>query len=89
MVSIPGGTFMMGSPESESGHSSSESPQHNVTVPPFLMEKYPVTQAQWRVVAGLPQVNRSLNRLSGSYGDKSKLLKSPKTRSGFPLLPFG
>ncbi|HBE18170.1 MAG TPA: hypothetical protein DEG17_01200 [Cyanobacteria bacterium UBA11149] len=61
MVSIPGGTFMMGSPESEKGHSSDESPQHKVTVPPFFMGKYPVTQAQWRVVAGLPQINRSLN----------------------------
>jgi formylglycine-generating enzyme required for sulfatase activity len=60
MVSIPGGTFMMGSPESEKGHHESESPQHKVTVPPFFMGKYPVTQAQWRVVAGLPQVNRSL-----------------------------
>ncbi|WP_309242658.1 SUMF1/EgtB/PvdO family nonheme iron enzyme [Limnofasciculus baicalensis] len=60
MVSIPGGTFMMGSPESEEGHLNYESPQHKVTVPPFFMGKYPVTQAQWRVVAGLPQVNRSL-----------------------------
>ncbi|MCP2731151.1 formylglycine-generating enzyme family protein [Limnofasciculus baicalensis] len=60
MVSIPNGTLMMGSLESESGHSSYESPQHQVTVPPFFMGKYPVTQAQWRVVAGLPQVNRSL-----------------------------
>ena len=55
MVSIPGGTFKMGSPENEEGYHSSESPQHEVTVPPFFMGKYPVTQQQWRVVAALPK----------------------------------
>ena len=55
MVSIPGGTFIMGSPENEEGYRSSQSPQHEVTVPPFFMGKYPVTQQQWRVVAALPK----------------------------------
>jgi formylglycine-generating enzyme required for sulfatase activity len=55
MVDIPGGTFIMGSPENEEGYHSSESPQHEVTVPPFFMGKYPVTQQQWRVVAALPK----------------------------------
>ena len=60
MVSIPGGTFKMGSPENEEGYHSSESPQHEVTVPPFFMGKYPVTQQQWRVVAALEKVNIDL-----------------------------
>lgn len=58
MVVIPGGTFMMGSPEWE--RYNSEKPQHKVTVAPFFMGKYPVTQAQWRVVAACPQINREL-----------------------------
>ncbi len=61
MVSIPGGKFLMGSPKDEAERRESESPQHEVTVPPLFMGKYPVTQAQWRVVAALPQVNRELN----------------------------
>ncbi|MEQ8971718.1 MAG: formylglycine-generating enzyme family protein [Coleofasciculus sp. C1-SOL-03] len=61
MVAIPGGTFLMGSPETEEGHRDSESPQHPVTVPPFFMGKYPVTQAQWRAVAHLPQVDKELD----------------------------
>jgi formylglycine-generating enzyme required for sulfatase activity len=61
MVAIPGGTFLMGSPETEEGHRDSESPQHSVTVQPFFMGKYPVTQAQWRAVANLPQVNQELD----------------------------
>lgn len=60
MVAIPGGTFFMGSPENEEGYHSSQSPQHEVTVPPFFMGKYPVTQQQWRVVAALPKVNIDL-----------------------------
>ncbi|MDB9456276.1 caspase, EACC1-associated type [Dolichospermum circinale] len=60
MVAIPGGTFKMGSPENEEGYDSSQSPQHEVTVPPFFMGKYPVTQKQWRVVAALPKVKIDL-----------------------------
>ncbi|MEK8020090.1 MAG: SUMF1/EgtB/PvdO family nonheme iron enzyme, partial [Candidatus Parabeggiatoa sp.] len=52
MVYIPGGTFMMGAPKNEEGRSSDEGPQHKVTVKPFLMGKYPITQAQWIAVMG-------------------------------------
>jgi RNA polymerase sigma factor (sigma-70 family) len=62
MVQIPGGSFVMGSPETEEGHQSSESPQHQVTLPTFFMGKYPVTQAQWRsVVSSTTQVKRSID----------------------------
>jgi formylglycine-generating enzyme required for sulfatase activity len=60
MVAIPGGSFMMGSPKNEPGRRETESPQHQVTVPPFLLGKYPVTQAQWQAVASLTQVNQEL-----------------------------
>jgi formylglycine-generating enzyme required for sulfatase activity len=50
MVYIPGGTFMMGSPETESGRDDNESPQHQVTVPAFFAGKYPITQGQWQAV---------------------------------------
>jgi formylglycine-generating enzyme required for sulfatase activity len=61
MVSIPGGTFMMGSPDDEPESYDREKPRHEVNVPPFYMGKYPVTQAQWKAVAALPQVERELN----------------------------
>ena len=50
MVEIPGGTFMMGSPDSEADRRGSEGLQHQVTVPSFFIEKHQVTQAQWRAV---------------------------------------
>ena len=52
MVYIPGGTFMMGSPDDEEGRDSNEGPQHRVTVASFHMGKYPITQAQWKIVMG-------------------------------------
>ncbi|MHC0066823.1 formylglycine-generating enzyme family protein [Nostoc sp. UIC 10890] len=52
MAAIPGGTFMMGSPENEAGKKDWESPQHQVTVPSFFMGKYPVTQAQYQAITG-------------------------------------
>jgi formylglycine-generating enzyme required for sulfatase activity len=61
MVYIPGGTFLMGAPKEEEGSRDNERPQHQVTIPPFFMGKYPVTQKQWRAVAALPQINRKLN----------------------------
>jgi formylglycine-generating enzyme required for sulfatase activity len=62
MVYIPPGTFQMGSPETELKRYNYESPQHPVTLAEaFFMGKYPVTQAQWRVVAGLSQVGQELD----------------------------
>ena len=54
MVAIPGGTFTMGSPESEADR---ESPQHRVTVPDFFMGRYEVTQAQYEAVMGSNPAN--------------------------------
>ena len=59
MVAIPGGTFLMGSPQREG--KDNEKPQHQVTIQPFYMGKYPVTQAQWERVAALAKVNIDLN----------------------------
>ena len=42
-VLIPGGTFLMGSPESEEGRSSIEGPQHEVEISPFWMGRCEVT----------------------------------------------
>lgn len=40
MLPIPGGKFIMGSPESEEGRKPDEGPQHEVELEPFWMAKY-------------------------------------------------
>jgi formylglycine-generating enzyme required for sulfatase activity len=66
MVSIAGGKFQMGAPIDESESLEDERPQHIVTLKPFFMGKYPITQAQWRVIANLPKIKRCL-QLEPSY----------------------
>lgn len=48
MVSIPAGTFLMGSLSGQGD--DDEHPQHQVSVAAFYMGKYEVTQAQWTAV---------------------------------------
>ena len=47
LIRIPGGVFMMGSPESEEGRDDDEGPLHRVTVPDFYMGRYPVTNEEY------------------------------------------
>jgi formylglycine-generating enzyme required for sulfatase activity len=53
MVLIPAGTFLMGSPKSDSEASGDEKPQHAVTLTrSFYMGATEVTQGQWKAVMG-------------------------------------
>ena len=58
---IPAGSFLMGSPANEPGRLNAEGPQHEVTLGAFFMAKTPITQAQWREVAGWEKVEHDLN----------------------------
>ncbi|WP_421657875.1 SUMF1/EgtB/PvdO family nonheme iron enzyme [Leptothermofonsia sp. ETS-13] len=72
LVAIPGGTFPMGSPSDEEGRDwyryaypelegVDVEAQHSVTVPPFTISQFPITQTQWRFVSTLPQINHYLS----------------------------
>jgi formylglycine-generating enzyme required for sulfatase activity len=52
MIYIPGGSFLMGSPEYEVQRYCFESPQHQVALQPFFMSKYPITQNQYQAIMG-------------------------------------
>jgi formylglycine-generating enzyme required for sulfatase activity len=56
-VLIPGGTFMMGSPDPKSNGfpGLSTLPQHRVTVPPFYMSIHETTVEQFRQMDGYPR----------------------------------
>lgn len=60
MVRIPAGSFLMGSPETETGRSGDEGPLHRVTLPAYYLGKYEVTQGQWKALMGSnPSFNKS------------------------------
>ena len=52
MVVVPGGSFVMGSPDSEPERSNAEGPQRRVSVAKFAMGRYEVTQGQWKALMG-------------------------------------
>src|SRR6266404_500302 len=47
MVEIPGGEFIMGSPNEEAGRSEDEGPQHRVRILAFALGRSPVTFEEW------------------------------------------
>jgi formylglycine-generating enzyme required for sulfatase activity len=53
LVYLPGGTFTMGSSAAEVGRNDAEGPLHEVTIKPFLMGKFEVSQWQWKAIMGL------------------------------------
>lgn len=48
MEPVPGGKFLMGSPENELGRNNDEGPQFEVIIPPFWMSKYETTWAEYK-----------------------------------------
>ncbi len=71
LVNIQGGEFLMGSPPDEADRNSYDDRrpdlegvdvefQHCVRIQPFAMSQFPITQAQWRLVAALTPVNMEL-----------------------------
>lgn len=52
LVPILGGTFRMGSPESEEGRYTSEGPVHEVRLSPFECMRLPVTRRLYRQITG-------------------------------------
>ncbi|QEI43155.1 Serine/threonine-protein kinase F [Dolichospermum sp. UHCC 0315A] len=85
MVEIPGGTFIMGSPESEAKRRSDESPQHQVTVPSFYMGKYELTQVQYQAIIGTnPSYFKGDNRpVEGvSWNNAVKFCKKLSQKTG-------
>ena len=49
MVPIPGGKFLMGSPDSESARQEDEGPQHEVEIAPFWMGRYEITWEAYEI----------------------------------------
>lgn len=54
MVQIPSGSFLMGSPASESGRGEDEGPQQKVNINSFWMGIYPVSQKEYEELAPNP-----------------------------------
>ncbi len=70
MLPIPGGTFEMGSPDSEPGRKPDEGPVHPVQVSPFWMSKCEITWDAYDVwMSDLDVLIREVNKIPESPRD--------------------
>jgi formylglycine-generating enzyme required for sulfatase activity len=82
MLFIPSGSFTMGSPPTEpqrkkpGPHQHKPGQQHTVTLQAFCMGQFPITQAQWRIVAGWPKINRDLKPNPSTFKDPNNPVDS-------------
>jgi formylglycine-generating enzyme required for sulfatase activity len=78
LVVVPGGVYGIGSPEAEEGRDLypqfrqkcegvNVENQRPVNLKAFALVRHPLTQAQWRVVAALPRLERDINPTPGTY----------------------
>jgi formylglycine-generating enzyme required for sulfatase activity len=75
MVYVPGGTFLMGSPDDEAGRDPNEGPRHKVTVRPFWMAKFETSWDMfdlWYKSGNLPRRDEADGKLQADTGDKTK-----------------
>ena len=77
MVYIPGGDFVMGSPDNEAGRDKNEGPQYKVTVKPFYMAKF---EGSWEVYdlwyrsGSLPRRDEANGKFESDPNNKGKTL---------------
>ena len=78
LVLVPGGDYGIGSPQTEQGRDwyanqrdgckdVNVEAKRTLRLEPFAMARHAITQAQWRAVAELPQVEKELKPTPGTY----------------------
>lgn len=76
-VSIPGGTFVMGSPANETARNNDES-QHPVTISSFSMSKYEITNHQFSLFLNTNNVQGNGKFSSGRYPEQILILSESR-----------
>jgi formylglycine-generating enzyme required for sulfatase activity len=76
LVPVPGGTFKMGSPDTEKGRNVNEGPQRNFSISPFWMGAYEVTHDEFDIFFKDDSISRNsgtdaVTRPSPQYVDLS------------------
>ena len=83
MVAIPGGEFVMGSPDSEEGRGDDEGPQVRVKIDPFWIGKYEVTWEEYDIWSYRLDIQR--RKLLGTKATELDAKADPVTR---PTAPY-
>jgi formylglycine-generating enzyme required for sulfatase activity len=73
MIAVPGGSFQMGSPDTEADRSPDEGPQHPVTIRPFWMGRYEVTWDEYDLYWRNSPGNKEQQRAAEEKGDQKEI----------------
>ena len=84
MVAVPGGSFLMGSPESEAARRPDEGPRRNVQISPFWMGRIEVTWDEY-----LAFYSQTATRGKNEKGEKSDAITGPTPPYGSPDQGWG
>ena len=77
MVKIPGGTYMMGSPETEAMRNEDEGPQREITLEPFWIGKFEMTFDVYEIFREADKDNEETTAPSGKYAPDAITRPSP------------
>lgn len=83
LLPIPGGTYQMGSPETEADRNADEGPQHEVRIEPFWMGKCEVTWNEYEIFMFSLDIQR--RKLTGKEQNEFDRLADVVTR---PTKPY-
>jgi formylglycine-generating enzyme required for sulfatase activity len=91
MIPVPGGKFLMGSPESEEGRAENEGPQVEVEVPPFWIGKTEVTWAEYKLFMAAYEQLKAISELreyvNYEFKDAAQKTKQQKVLAVLERLP--
>ncbi|MCX7824240.1 MAG: SUMF1/EgtB/PvdO family nonheme iron enzyme [Verrucomicrobiae bacterium] len=88
MLPIPGGEFLMGSPDNEPGRKPDEGPQVKVKVDPFWMGKCEVTWDEYELFM-LPDEEKKLRAAKGDAGDHKEADAIARPSQPYVDMTFG
>jgi sulfatase modifying factor 1 len=91
MIPVPGGEFMLGSPDSEENRNDDEGPQVRVKVPPFWIGKHEVTWAEYQWFMNQYEMFKKLEELRFTRDrleDAKKQIDSMPAVKGFLETPL-
>src|SRR5688572_14767856 len=91
MIPVPGGKFLMGSPEDEEARSESEGPQVEIEVPPFWIGRTEVTWAEYKPFMAAYDQLKSIAELRAyvnyEFKDDARRAQQQKVLAALARLP--
>jgi sulfatase modifying factor 1 len=81
MIPVPGGEFLLGSPDGEASRNADEGPQVKVQVAPYWIGKHEVTWGEYRAYMQMYDLFKKLQRLAATPADDAKR-SNPKVDGG-------